>query len=193
MPAPATGGRRRATVGVRRDRQRPRAPAAAGGLAAARAGDRGEVAPARDLDEHRGAVLQGRARRLEGHGRDAGGAGGRIAQELAVVLADGGHARGARADSCPVGDHVVGPAAGHEQRGLGGARDPGHEQGRAVAVGAGHGHVAGVRVGARGSAWESSPSSHTAISPGSATGAKAAARVPTTIRTPPRAIASQRR
>ena len=75
---------------------------------------------------------------------------GGVAQQLAVVLADRGDPGPAGADGGAVGDDVVGPAARDEQGGLGGAREAGDEQRRAVAVRAGHGDVAGVGVGRAG-------------------------------------------
>ena len=147
MPAPAAGGQ---GVGARAAGQRAGAAPATGGLAAAGARHGGQVAAARDLHEHRGAGAERGPRGLEGHRGHARRAGGGVAEQLAVVLADRGHAGPALADRRPVGDDVVRPAAGDEQGRLGGAGEPGDQQRRAVAVRAGHGDVAGVRVGRAG-------------------------------------------
>ena len=160
MRAAPAGRQRAAPAAVRRgvlagQPQRPVAvrPADQGdapGLgAAAAAGDRGQVAAPRHLDEDRAAGLE---RGAGGAEREAGqpGRGRRLVPAELPVVGGGPHPGGGGAQRGPVGGQVPGPAGLDELGELGGAGEPADEGGGAGPVGAQREHLPGVRVrGAR--------------------------------------------
>ena len=125
----------------RGQRQRARADAAAGGLAAALARQRRGVAQPRGLDEDRSELdrLLDQPVHLGG---DPGAARVRVAAGVGPDDADPGpvaQERPGRAD-------LVGPARAHEVVRLGRAREAAHERGRALLLGAQQERLAGVGV-----------------------------------------------
>jgi hypothetical protein len=85
------------------------------------------------------------------------------------------------------------PSPTREQLGLGGACEAAEQEAVPASADRCTKHVAGVRIGRAGLGVQVVPSSQITRSPGSASGAKAAERVPRTARTSPRRTASQLR
>ena len=187
-PAPAARRRRgRAGQG-----QRPGARRAARGRPAALARQRGGVPPPRGLHQDRPGAQAG-ADRLVHLGGDPGGAGVRVALEVALGGAGDGHGH-PLAQHGAGGGELAGPArcgGGTRPRRCGRSRRPGRRCPRARRAAAASRGCGGTARAARRAGRRRRPRSPPA--PGRAPARSAAARVPTTIRRAPRLTARKSR
>ena len=138
--APAAG-RRRAGGG---QRQRPGAARAAGGLATGLAGQRGQVAPARHLDQH-GAPLEPGLGGAPGRRGQVGHRGRAVPVDVGALTGHE-HPGGGAADGCRGGDDRVHLAGLHPALDRGGAGEAAAQQGGALGAGPQRQHLAHVRV-----------------------------------------------
>ena len=114
--------------------------------AAARTRQRGHIAAARHLHQHRRAGLQRGARGPQRHRRQPGGARGRVALLRVAAVLERDDARRAGPHHRTRRHQIVRPAAAHQRLRLGGARVAADQRRAAQLVRAQHRHLAGVRV-----------------------------------------------
>ena len=184
----APAARRRRARGA--ERQRPRAARAARGLATGLAGQRGQVAAARHLDQHRAALERGLGR-APGRRGQVGHRGRAVALDVGALTGHEHPGRGAAYGAGAATTGCTSPASTQRctRRGAGEAAG---QQGGALGAGPQRQHLAHVGVGrARLGRAGRHRRPTRRRGPRSCTGANAAARVPTTQRTWPRSTFSQ--